>query len=223
MFAPPDAVPATSLTPTLDRLLAPADPHATVVARLVDSPVGALVVAATDEGLVMLEFASEERLARQIGALTRHFGATRGGDHPILDRTGAELAEYFAGTRREFDVPLVIRGSPFQESVWRELLRIPYGETRAYSDVAETLAIKNGQRAVGLANGQNRIAIIIPCHRVIERSGGLRGYGGGLWRKKLLLDHEFRSAPAGALAGTPLAAMAAPTRPDVGSGSPQSK
>jgi O-6-methylguanine DNA methyltransferase len=223
MPAHPDAVPATSLTPTLDRLLAPAGPDAAVVVRLVDSPVGALVMAATDEGLVFLEFASEERLARQIGSLTRHFGVSRGGDHPIIDRAMTELAEYFAGTRRQFEVPLVIRGSPFQESVWRELLRIPYGETRAYADVADTLGLKNGQRAVGLANGQNRIAIIIPCHRVIERSGGLRGYGGGLWRKKLLLGHEFRSAPAGALAGTPLAAMAAPNPPDAGSGSPQSK
>ncbi|MFN0182161.1 MAG: methylated-DNA--[protein]-cysteine S-methyltransferase [Gemmatimonadales bacterium] len=223
MHAPPDAVPAASLTPTLDRLLAPGGPDAAVVVRLVASPVGALVLAAIDEGLVFLEFATEERLARQIGSLTRHLGTTRGGDHPIIDRATTELAEYFAGTRRQFDVPLVIRGSPFQESVWRELLRIPYGETRAYADVADTLQLKNGQRAVGLANGQNRIAIIIPCHRVIERSGGLRGYGGGVWRKKFLLDHEFRSAPVGALAGTPLAAMAAPTPPDVGSGSPQSK
>ena len=150
----------------------------------------------------------------------QHFGVSRGGDHPIIDQTAAELAEYFGGKRFDFEVPLAIRGTPFQESVWRELLRIPYGETRAYADIADTLAIRNGQRAVGLANGQNRIAIIIPCHRVIERAGGLRGYGGGLARKKFLLDLEARSAPGGPLSGTPLALMAS-NLPDAPARSPQ--
>lgn len=220
MLQPPENVPAASLGPTLAKLLQPAESAARVVVRVVDSPVGALAVAATDAGLAMLEFASEARLARQVGGLVQHFGVSRGGDHPIIDQTAAELAEYFGGKRFDFEVPLAIRGTPFQESVWRELLRIPYGETRAYADIADTLAIRNGQRAVGLANGQNRIAIIIPCHRVIERAGGLRGYGGGLARKKFLLDLEARSAPGGPLSGTPLALMAS-NLPDAPARSPQ--
>jgi len=193
------------LAPALARLLAPPGSDAAVVVRLLDSPVGALAAAATDDGLVFLEFATNERLERQVGGLFRAFGPTRTGEHPVLDQTATELAEYFAGTRHQFRLPLVIRGTPFQERVWRALLGIPYGETRSYADLAESLGVRNGQRAVGLANGMNRLAIVVPCHRVIERSGGLRGYGGGLWRKKHLLDHEARWAPAGALAGLPLA------------------
>ena len=165
---------------------------APVVMDVIDAPVGPMVAAATDEGLVLLEFGAERRLAGQLRILERWFGQARLGGHRHLDRTRSELADYFAGTRQEFAVPLVIRGTPFQERVWHTLLAIPFGETRAYADIAEELGIRNGQRAVGLANGQNRIAIIVPCHRVIERAGGLRGYGGGLANKKLLLDLERR-------------------------------
>lgn len=212
---------AASLATALERLLSPATSDARVVVRLIDSPLGALAAAATDEGLALLEFANNDRLERQVGGLFRHFGPTRGGEHPMIDQVAGEISEYFAGTRHQFDVPLVIRGTAFQEQVWRELLTIPYGETRAYADLAESLGLRNGQRAVGLANGMNRIAIIIPCHRVIERAGGLRGYGGGLWRKKFLLDHEARTAPTGALAGTPLARSAI-HEPDAGPRPPQS-
>lgn len=201
--APPTA--AASIAPALERLLGTPGSDAPVVVRLIDSPVGALAAAATDEGLAFLEFASNDRLERQVGGLWRRFGATRSGEHQVIDQTATEIREYFAGNRHQFEVPLVIRGTPFQERVWRELSRIPYGETRSYADLAEALGIRNGQRAVGLANGMNRLAIIVPCHRVIERAGGLRGYGGGLWRKKHLLDLEARSAPTGALAGLPLA------------------
>lgn len=198
---------ATKLGPILEGMLDHGRPNARVAARVIESPVGPLVGAANEEGLVFLEFGDEARLARQVATFERHFGPTRAGSLPFLDQTERELAEYFAGRRLQFTVPLVIRGTEFQERVWRALLAIPYGETCAYVAVAERLGVKNGQRAVGLANGQNRIAIIIPCHRVIEKSGGLRGYGGGLWRKKFLLDLERRIAPAGALAGTPLGAV----------------
>jgi AraC family transcriptional regulator of adaptative response/methylated-DNA-[protein]-cysteine methyltransferase len=181
-----------------------AHPDAAVTARVLDSPVGPLVSAAVDEGVVFVEFADEKRLVGQIDILERHFGSARVGSHRWLDRVERELGEYFAGRRVEFEVPLVIKGTSFQERVWHALLAIPYGETRAYVEVASSLGLENGQRAVGLANGQNRIAIIVPCHRVIEKGGGLRGYGGGLWRKKFLLDFERRYAPGGALAGTPL-------------------
>ncbi len=161
-----------------------------VTVALIDSAVGPLTAGVTDAGLVLLEFSDRARLDPQLATLRRLFGATEFGRHSMLDRITAELAEYFAGTRRRFEIPLVIRGTPFQEEVWRALLTIPYGSTCAYSDIAERLGRTNGQRAVGLANGRNRIAIVIPCHRVIERAGGLRGYGGGLARKKFLLDLE---------------------------------
>jgi AraC family transcriptional regulator of adaptative response/methylated-DNA-[protein]-cysteine methyltransferase len=196
-----------NLGPILEGMLNHGQPDVPVAARVIESPVGPLVAAANDEGLVFLEFGDETRLARQVSALERHFGPTRAGSVPFLDQTERELAEYFAGGRLQFTVPLVIRGTEFQEQVWRALLAIPYGETRAYVEVAQGLGVKNGQRAVGLANGQNRIAILIPCHRVIEKRGGLRGYGGGLGRKKFLLDLERRFAPGGALAGTPLGAI----------------
>jgi AraC family transcriptional regulator of adaptative response/methylated-DNA-[protein]-cysteine methyltransferase len=175
---------------------------APVVARAFDSPVGPLVAAATDDGLVLLEFGATPRLGPQLTMLNRHFGKVRAGDHPFIDQAERELAEYFEGKRQAFSVPLLIRGTPFQESVWQALREIPFGETRAYSEVAVALGLRNGQRAVGLANGQNRISIIIPCHRVIERGGGLRGYGGGLERKRFLLDLERRQSDP--LAGTPL-------------------
>ena len=175
-----------------------------VTVATLDSPVGPLTAGVTDAGLALLEFSDPARLDPQLATLHRLFGPTDGGGHPMLDQVTTELAEYFAGTRRRFEVPLVIKGTPFQEAVWRALLAIPYGTTCAYSDVAARLGKANGQRAVGLANGQNRIAIVIPCHRVIERAGGLRGYGGGLPRKKFLLDLEGRGSNP--LAGTPLGA-----------------
>lgn len=170
-----------------------------------DSQVGPLVSAATDDGLCLLEFGQPARLTQQLSALTRWFGSRFVlARNAHLDRTDRELEEYFAGARRRFDVPLVIRGTAFQDAVWRRLLEIGYGETMSYSAVAEAMGNRNGQRAVGLANGQNRIAIIVPCHRVVERSGKLCGYGGGLWRKKLLLDLERRHRPGSDLSGTPL-------------------
>ncbi|MEO8452984.1 MAG: methylated-DNA--[protein]-cysteine S-methyltransferase, partial [Gemmatimonadota bacterium] len=158
-----------------------------------DSQVGPLVSAATSDGLCLLEFGEPARIGPQLAGLTRWFGARFVfGRNDHLDRTERELDEYFGGARRRFDVPLVIRGTPFQETVWRKLLEIGYGETTSYSALADAIGSRNGQRAVGLANGQNRMAIIVPCHRVVERSGRLCGYGGGLWRKKLLLDLERR-------------------------------
>jgi O-6-methylguanine DNA methyltransferase len=114
------------------------------------------------------------------------------GRHPHLGRLRAELADFFAGALSKFTVPIVVRGTPFQEQVWRELLRIPFGKTRSYADVARSLGAPQASRAVGNANGQNRICILIPCHRVIASGGKLGGYGGGLDRKQFLLDLEGR-------------------------------
>jgi methylated-DNA-[protein]-cysteine S-methyltransferase len=102
----------------------------------------------------------------------------------------AQLAEYFAGRRTRFDLPLVLEGTPFQRRVWQELLEVPYGETTSYGELARRIGRPEASRAVGLANGRNPIAVIVPCHRVIGSSGALTGYGGGIERKRLLLDLE---------------------------------
>jgi len=107
-----------------------------------------------------------------------------------LELTADQLAEYFAGKRREFDLPLAPRGTGFQEKVWRALLAIPFGETRSYGEIAKAIGRPSASRAVGAANGRNPISIIIPCHRVIGSTGELTGYGGGMDNKRWLLDHE---------------------------------
>jgi O-6-methylguanine DNA methyltransferase len=157
-----------------------APPPSTVTA-VIESPLGPLVAAATDAGVCRLEFdgvAPRETLSL--------------GRHPHLDRLRDELADYFAGALSRFTVPLVIRGTAFQEKVWRALLRIPFGKTRSYADVARQVGAPAASRAVGNANGCNRIAIVIPCHRVIAAGGKIGGYGGGLDRKQFLLDLEAR-------------------------------
>jgi AraC family transcriptional regulator of adaptative response/methylated-DNA-[protein]-cysteine methyltransferase len=112
------------------------------------------------------------------------------GESSHLDRLRDELRAYFAGALTQFTVPVVTPGTPFQERVWSELRRIPYGETRSYEEVARAVGTAAAQRAVGRANGSNRIAIVVPCHRVVNKNGQLGGYGGYLWRKQALLRLE---------------------------------
>jgi AraC family transcriptional regulator, regulatory protein of adaptative response / methylated-DNA-[protein]-cysteine methyltransferase len=173
------------VTPTEARGLPP------IVVTLIASPLGPLVGAATDQGLCMLEFADRKKLPQQAADLKRWFARpVVPGTNRYTDQVARELDEYFAGTRHQFSVPLVLGGTPFQETVWRELLKIPYGQTISYAELARRIGRPTAQRAVGLANGRNRIPIVIPCHRVIQKNGQLRGYGGGLWRKRFLLDLE---------------------------------
>jgi AraC family transcriptional regulator of adaptative response/methylated-DNA-[protein]-cysteine methyltransferase len=117
-------------------------------------------------------------------------GQTVPGAHRLLARLRTELREYFSGERRDFTVPLVYPGTPFQVKVWNALRAIPFGETISYEELARRVGSPAGQRAVGHANGQNPLAILIPCHRVVNKDGKLGGYGGGLWRKRLLLGLE---------------------------------
>jgi AraC family transcriptional regulator of adaptative response/methylated-DNA-[protein]-cysteine methyltransferase len=162
-----------------------------VVTTWLESPLGPLVVGATDEGICLLEFSDPARLELQASALSRTFAqALVPGSHVHLDRLKIELEEYFAGRRTSFEVPIVFPGSSFQRRVWEGLLQIPYGKTRSYEELALAIGAGRAQRAVGRANGQNRISIVIPCHRVINKGGKLGGYGGGLWRKQYLLDLE---------------------------------
>ncbi len=157
----------------------------------VTSPLGPLVAGATDEGVCLLEFTDRRMLEKQIETLGRRLKcAVAPGSNKMLDRLQEQLAEYFEGKRRKFDLPLVAPGTEFQESVWAELQKIPPGWTRSYRELAEALGKPGAQRAVGRANGDNRIAIIIPCHRVVRGDGTLGGYGGGTWRKQFLLDLE---------------------------------
>ena len=163
---------------------------ACVTMTWLESPVGPLVAGATDAGICLLEFSDRRMLEAQLDSIRRRLGPALPGAHPLLDRLRTELAEYFAGARREFTVPLVYPGTPFQTKVWDALRTIPYGETYSYEKLAWTVGAPGAQRAVGHANGLNRIAIVIPCHRVVNKDGKLGGYGGGLWRKQILLDLE---------------------------------
>jgi len=122
------------------------------------------------------------------------------GRAPVLARAAAQLAEYFAGARRDFDVPLGPRGTGFQERVWRELTTIAYGETRSYGELARAIGRPSASRAVGAANGKNPISILVPCHRVIAGTGALTGYAGGLAAKRWLLAHEARWSGAAGVA-----------------------
>jgi methylated-DNA-[protein]-cysteine S-methyltransferase len=136
------------------------------------------VLAVSERGLVALEFDRGEMAAGWTESQEKTISYSR------------QLEEYFSGRRRHFDLPLDLHGTEFQKRCWRELLKIPYGETRSYAEIARAIGNPSAVRAVGLANGQNPIAIIVPCHRVIGSDGSLTGYGGGLDVKRRLLELE---------------------------------
>lgn len=157
----------------------------------IPTPLGPMVAAATDDALCLLEFADRRMLPTQLNRLTRYVpGVLAPGDNDVLRTVAGQLEEYFGGSRRTFDVPLRTPGTDFQERVWKELGKIPPGETISYGTLARRIGRPSAVRAVGKANGDNRVAILIPCHRVVGADGTLTGYGGGLWRKKRLLELE---------------------------------
>lgn len=156
-----------------------------------DTPIGPLVAGATDDGLCLLEFADRRAFQKQMDTLRRRFRAALvPGRHKYLDLLSRQLTEYFNGRRTEFTLPLDTPGTEFQQEVWAALRKIPCGKTWSYAQLARHIGRSGAQRAVGRANGDNRIAILIPCHRVVKDDGTLCGYGGGLWRKQFLLDLE---------------------------------
>lgn len=162
-----------------------------VTVTWMESPLGPLVAGATQGGVCLLEFSDRRMLEAQFTSLRTHFAAAIvPGETDLLRRLRDELAAYFAGKLRTFTLPLQYPGTAFQRRVWEELLKIPYGETRSYEDLAHAVGVPGACRAVGRTNGLNRIAIVIPCHRVVNKGGKLGGYGGGLWRKQYLLDLE---------------------------------
>lgn len=155
------------------------------------SPLGPLIAGATADGICLLEFTDRRMLEAQFAVLRKRFAVPLvPGSNAHLEKLEAEIAAYFAGSLRDFSVPLVYPGTDFQQRVWTQLLKIPYGQTRSYEQLAIAVGDKKAVRAVGRANGLNRIGIVIPCHRVVNKSGELGGYGGGLRRKQFLLDLE---------------------------------
>jgi methylated-DNA-[protein]-cysteine S-methyltransferase len=153
--------------------------------RHLDSPIGVLTLVASREGLTHVLFEGQE--PADVGLPD---DLPEVDDDPALEAAAAQLEEYFAGDRRQFDLPLDLRGTEFQRDAWRALASVPYGETRTYGEQAEAIGRPGAFRAVGAANGRNPIPVILPCHRIIGASGALTGFGGGLAVKRQLLDHE---------------------------------
>lgn len=151
--------------------------------RLIDSPVGPLTLVVTDGGALAGLYTHEQAYFPAPAALGEP-------DDTIGQDTADQLAEYFAGERKVFKLPLAPRGTEFQQSVWKELCAIPHGQTRTYGELAASLGQPSAARAVGAATGRNPISIVIPCHRLVGASGSLTGYAGGIERKRWLLNHE---------------------------------
>lgn len=165
-----------------------------LLARRFETPLGTMLALANDQGLHLLDFVDRRGLERKLLTLReRLHAAVVPGTHEHLDAMATQLRRYFAGASLIFDVPLVLTGSPWEQRVWRRLLTIQPGQTKSYSQIATELGRPEARRAVGRANGMNYLALVIPCHRVIRADGSLCGYGGGLWRKQWLLEHERRS------------------------------
>ena len=152
------------------------------------SPVGLLTIKATDKSVSAVLFAKTGLNE----AVANNDFKIENPDHPILQKCCTQLQEYFDGTRKKFDLPLEQPGTLFQQKVWNELVRIEYGKTISYLELSKRIGDVKAIRAVGTTNGKNQIAIIVPCHRVIGSNGDLTGYGGELWRKKWLLEHEAK-------------------------------
>jgi AraC family transcriptional regulator of adaptative response/methylated-DNA-[protein]-cysteine methyltransferase len=164
---------------------------APIMLSSIPTPLGTMIAGATEEALALLEFTDRRGIDGQMKALrARARRPILTGRTAIHGRLEVELAEYFNGAREHFETPLLAPGTPFQIKVWDALVAIPYGETRSYAEQAARVGNPEAVRAVARANGANRIAILIPCHRVIGADGKLTGYGGGLWRKQRMLDLE---------------------------------
>ena len=161
-----------------------------VVKRLL-TPLGPMLAGATTEGICLLEFADRRMLETQISRLRKYFKLPlMPGTNNLLDELAKELQDYFEGNLRTFKVPLQHPGTDFQKTVWKELREVPYGSTISYLTLARKIGRIKAVRAVANANGDNRMALLIPCHRIIGADGQLRGYGGGVWRKEWLIRHE---------------------------------
>ncbi len=162
-----------------------------IIFKNIKTELGQMLVGVTDNKLCLLEFAIQERISRTLTKLQKkyHYSLISGEDE-LLTKVENDLTSYFEGTLKKFDFQLGMIGTEFEKIVWNQLLKIPYGQTRSYLEIAKSIGKPTGFRAVARANGSNNISIIIPCHRVIASNGNLQGYGGELWRKDILLRHE---------------------------------
>ena len=159
-----------------------------------ETPVGPMFACGTEKGICLFDFTDRRMLETEFKEITKYFDAViLPGENKHIALLKKEIDEYFEGKRKNFTVPLDAPGTEFQKSVWNVLMKIPYGQTISYKDQATILKKPEAVRAVANANGHNRISILIPCHRVIGEDGSLTGYGGGLWRKKWLLDFEKKN------------------------------
>jgi AraC family transcriptional regulator, regulatory protein of adaptative response / methylated-DNA-[protein]-cysteine methyltransferase len=178
---------ATGLAPRI-----PKDKQLITVTRIT-TPLGVMLAGATDEGICVFDFAERRMMETILKRVQKQLNCVAvPGEHKYFTILDEQIKAYFDGSLTEFDLPLHLIGTPFQKSVWKGLMDIPYGQTRSYKQQSIYLGNEKAVRAVAGANGDNGIAIIIPCHRVIGENGHLTGYGGGLWRKKWLLDHEAK-------------------------------
>ncbi len=163
----------------------------TIITKSIKTPIGEMLAAATDKGICLLEFTNTQRLEWQIPTLQKnHSAEVKQGKHPHFEQLNKQLQAYFSGELKNFDLPLDTKGTAFQMQAWDALLSIPYAETRSYQEQAIAIGKPKAFRAVASANRNNRISIIIPCHRVIAKNGSLAGYGGGLDRKAFLINLE---------------------------------
>lgn len=162
-----------------------------ILTKIIKTPFGELLAGATPDGICLLEFTDTDRVEWQLPRLEKSFSAeVQIGQHPLFKTLDKQLKAYFSGELKEFDLPIDTRGTQFQIQAWDALQKIPYGETRSYQEQANTIGKPKAFRAVASANRNNRISIIIPCHRVIAKNGTLAGYGGGLDRKAYLINLE---------------------------------
>ena len=176
-----------------------ANPESLIIVNRILTPLGPMVVCADDESIILLEFADRRMLETQICRIAKRFGTQfRLGINGPIRQLDREMNEYFAGKRQDFSVVLNDDGTDFQNAVWKQLQTIEVGQTKTYGELAIRLDKPNAVRAVGRANGDNRLTILVPCHRLVGADGSLTGYGGGLDRKQWLLEHENKMAGSGA-------------------------
>jgi AraC family transcriptional regulator of adaptative response/methylated-DNA-[protein]-cysteine methyltransferase len=165
-----------------------------LVARWLDTPIGAMLAVADETGLHLLEFAERQALPGEIARLKERVGPICFGQSNVIEALEHQLEQYFSGRQATFDVPVVQRGTAFEASVWDALRQVPSGQTRSYGEIARSIGRPDAPRAVARANGANQVAILVPCHRIVGADGSLTGYGGKIWRKQWLLEHERRMA-----------------------------
>jgi AraC family transcriptional regulator of adaptative response/methylated-DNA-[protein]-cysteine methyltransferase len=163
-----------------------------LVARWLDTPIGAMLAVADETGLHLLEFSERQALPGEIARLKERVGPICFGQSKVIEALEHQLGQYFSGRQAAFDVPVVQRDTAFEARVWEALRQVPSGQTRSYGEIARSIGRPDAPRAVARANGANQVAILVPCHRIVGADGSLTGYGGKIWRKQWLLEHERR-------------------------------